>query len=77
MKEKIEVKNDAGILVAKVYFSPDQKKLRVVLPSLSSFAQAKVDIDNHLVDVTLDARQATAELDAHRANYFKGMKGKK
>lgn len=60
--DKVEINDAAGVLVAKVYFSPDGKKLRVVLPTLSNFAQVKIDIDNHLLDFTRDPQQAKREL---------------
>jgi hypothetical protein len=72
MTEKIEVKNNVGVLAAKVYFSPDQQKIRFVLPTLNSFAQVKIDTDNHLIDVTLDAKHAEGELEARQRNYFRG-----
>jgi hypothetical protein len=59
--EPLELKDELGVLVAKIYFSPDKRKVRFVLPSLKNFAQVKIDIDHHLVDFTRDTYQALRE----------------
>jgi hypothetical protein len=39
--------------VAKMYPSQDGTKLRIVIPSLKTFKQARIDIDNHYIEVNL------------------------
>jgi len=60
--EALELKDEAGVLVAKIYFSPDRRKVRFVLPTLKNFAQVKIDVDHGLVDFTRSPEQARSEL---------------
>jgi len=41
---------DAKTIVLKAYPNADGTKLRIVLPELVSFKQAKIDIDNHMIE---------------------------
>lgn len=36
-----------------VYKSPDGTKLRIVIPSLKSFKQSRIDIDSHFIEVDI------------------------
>lgn len=37
-------------IICKCYASPDGSKLRISLPELRSFKQARIDIDSHLIE---------------------------
>lgn len=70
--EELELRRPDQTLLAKAYLSPDGRKLRIVVPSLTSFAQTKIDADHHLIDVTLDLAQARAELNDQFRKRFQG-----
>lgn len=61
-QDRVLVSDTLGVSLAKLYFSPDKKKLRIVLPRLVNFAQTRIDPDHHLIDVTLDGIEAQREL---------------
>ena len=41
---------DKHFTIAKMYPSPDGTKIRIVLPELKSFKQARIDIDSHYIE---------------------------
>jgi len=39
-------------MVARIYSSPDEDKLRFVLPELATIRQVKIDMEHRLIDFT-------------------------
>lgn len=50
-------------IILKAYGSPDGKKIRIVLPELTNFAQTRIDTDSHYIEFTRDAAAARREID--------------
>ena len=47
---KIALLRAGETLLAKIYLSPDQGVLRIVLPEMSESSQLKIDAKNKLID---------------------------
>lgn len=49
---------DGERVVARLYSSPDGKKLRLALPELGNFAQVRIRLEERVVDFERDAAAA-------------------
>lgn len=64
--DKLLVYDHERKLVAKIYFSPDNRKLRIVLPEFSSLLQPLLNDRDHFIDFTRDVHTAKEELQRKR-----------
>jgi len=66
---------DGDAVVAKLYFSPEGDKLRVVLAELENFAQVVIRPELKIVDFTRDARRAQREAREMNSGVRRGKRG--